>query len=323
MKDIQRIRPLAIFQLLKNYTDSTVALGSFEIANTLNLEGLPTSIKEVKEDVKLLKDWGFGVVEIEGEDRYYVPLRLFTDAELRVLLDAVEASSFITEKKTKELTDKITTLAGVGRAKKNAKKKTSIVLQKSVKHSNENVFNSIEILDACIARSLKCSFLYFDYDLEGRRVYRKERNRYVVNPLALAISEDNYYLLAYGDKYENVASYRVDRMEGVMPESEPIKDAPWLKDFDLNSYRKQAFSMFKGELTEVSLEGDVVAIDGIVDKFSESVNMLRIDDNTFRVKVKVQVSPTFFGWCATSGGRIKIVAPENVKKAYYEHLSKC
>lgn len=320
MKDNQKIRPLAIYQILKTHTDSTSALGSFEITETLNLQGLPSSIKEVKSDLKLLKEWGFGICEVPGEDLYYLSVRLFSDAELKILLDAVQAASFITEKKTLELTEKLSSLAGASRAEL---LRSGIHCFKTAKHTNENIFNSVSTLDGCIVSGLKCSFLYFDYDLGGTRVYRKERKRYIVNPLALVFSEDNYYLLAYGDKYENIASYRVDRMDKVMPEKEPIKSVSWLKNFDLASYRKQAFSMFTGELTEVSLECKRSAVDVIVDKFSEQINMLKLDEDTFRVKVKVQVSPTFFGWCATSGGRIKITAPEAVKNAYYEHISKC
>ncbi len=319
MKENQKIRPLAIYQLLKNYTDSTVAIGSFEIAQTLNLEGLPSSIKEVKEDLKLLKDWGFGVNEVRGEERYYVSTKVFSDAELRILIDAVESSAFITEKKTDELVGKISRLAGERRAE------SFVNLSKfsTVKHTNENVFNAVDTIDGCIRGGMKCSFLYFDYDVEGSRLYRKERKRYVTNPLALTFSEDKYYLIAYGDKYENVATYRIDRMDKVMPEGEKIIKPEWLKDFDINAYKKQAFSMYKGESKEVSLECDNKAVDVIIDKFGEKVNMLKLNDEKFRVKVTVQVSPTFFGWCATSGGKIKIVAPEEVKNAYYEHLSKC
>lgn len=319
MKENQKIRPLAIYQLLKNHTDSSLAIGSFEIAQTLNLEGLPSSIKEVKEDLKLLKDWGFGVNEVQGEDLYYLTSKIFSDAELRILIDAIESSTFITEKKTLELVRKLSTLAGEGRADLFRNRPGFI----TAKHTNENVFNAVATLDGCIRNGMKCSFLYFDYDVEGARIYRKERKRYLVNPLALTVSEDKYYLLAYGDKYENIASYRIDRMDKVMPECDKVATPNWLSKTDLNAYKKQAFSMFKGDLTEVSLEGDVVAVDAILDKFGEKVDMLKLDDKTFRVKVKVQVSPTFFGWCATSGGKIKIVSPEEVKIAYYEHLSKC
>lgn len=320
MKDTQKIRPLAIYQLLKNCTDSAHPMGSFEIANTLNLEGLPTSIKEVKDDVKLLKEWGFQVGEVQGEDAYYILGNLFDSAELRVLIDAVSAASFISEKKSDDLIKKLSILGG---ARKGEIYKSTITLLKTNKHTNEAVVEAVGTIDNSIIKGKKCSFLYFDYDVEGARVYRKDKKRYVVNPLTLVVNENNYYLLAYGEHYDTVTTYRVDRMAEVMGEELEIRRAEFTKDFDLNSYRKQAFSMFKGELTEVSLECDASTVDGIVDKFSESVNMLKINDKTFRVKVKVQVSPTFFGWVATAGGRIKITAPEEVKKSYYEHLSKC
>ncbi len=319
MKENQKIRPLAIYQLLKNRTDASSAMGSFEIAERLNLEGLPSSIKEVKEDLKLLKNWGFGISEIEGEDLYYLTNKVFNEVELRILVDAVEGASFITEKKTSELISKLATLAGVSKSEM-LKNRTAFTTNK---HTNESIYNAVATLDECIGSKMKCSFLYFNYSVEGTRLYRKERKRYVVNPLSLVFSGDNYYLLAYGDKYENVVTYRVDRMDKVMPENEPMSNPTWLQGFDLNHYKKQMFSMYKGDPVEVSLECDNGAVDGIIDKFGEQVSMLRLNENTFRVKVKVQISPVFFGWCATSGGRIKIVAPLDVKNAYYEHLSKC
>ena len=116
MIDNQKIRPLAIYQLLKNHTDSSVVLGTFEIAQTLNLEGLPTSIKEVKEDVKLLKEWGFGICEVKGEDAYYVSNKIFSDDELCSLIDAIESTTSITESKATELINKLARLAGFGSA---------------------------------------------------------------------------------------------------------------------------------------------------------------------------------------------------------------
>ena len=128
--------------------------------------------------------------------------------------------------------------------------------------------------------------------------------------------------MAYGDKYENVAVYRVDRMDKVEAEGESVTRADWLDPDDVASYRKRAFSMFAGKTEEVSLVADKSVTDVIVDKFGERVNMLKLDENTCRVKVKVQVSPTFFGWLATFPGKITVSAPASVREAYLEHLER-
>ncbi len=312
-------RLLGIYVLLNRLEG--VKLDVDDVIAYMHARGTDHKYKDVSRDLEYLANGNFGIeVDVEnGVKRYYAKKTFFSVAEVKILLDAVNAAAFIPERKTEELSEKITTLAG---AKKSMLERKNVMF-KTAKHTNDGVFNSIERLDESIQKGKKCSFQYFDYDIEGARLYRKERARYVVNPISLVISEDNYYLLAYGDKYENVASYRVDRMDKVQMEEEDVLKAEWLKDFDVNTFKKQAFSMFKGELTEVTLVCDKSAVDVVVDKFSEFVNMLKLDDSTFRIKVNVQVSPTFFGWCATSGGRIKITAPKEVKDAYARHLAKC
>ncbi len=319
MKEILTKIPLEIYTLLEKLEG--VSLTKQEIISYMDARGITAKAKDIEKSLEVVLNGNYGVTVTseDGVERYSIQKTVLTHAEIKILLDAVNAAAFVSERKTNELAEKILKIVGAREA--NFQRKS--ITFKTAKHTNDGVFDAVELIDASIRQGKKCSFLYFDYDVEGARLYRKERARYVVNPVSLVFSEDNYYLLAYGDKYENLASYRVDRMDKVRSEDEAIKKVEWLKNFDVETYKKQAFSMFKGELTEVTLVCDKSAVDVVVDKFSEYVNMLKLDDETFRIKVNVQVSPTFFGWCATSGGKIKITAPEEVKEAYVKHLTKC
>ncbi len=319
MKEILTKIPLEIYKLLENLEG--ISITKQEIISYMDARGIIAKTKDIEKglEVVLNGNYGITVTKEDGVERYSIQKTVLTHAETKILLDAVNAAAFVSERKTNELTEKILKIVGAREA--NFQRKN--ITFKTAKHTNESVFDAIELIDASILKGKKCSFLYFDYDVDGARIYRKERARYVVNPVCLVFSEDNYYLLAYSDKYENLASYRVDRMDKVRREDEDVVKVEWLKNFDVETYKKQAFSMFKGELSEVTLLCDKSAVDVVVDKFSEYVNMLKLDDESFRIKVNVQVSPTFFGWCATSGGRIKIVAPTDVKEAYVKHLTKC
>ncbi len=318
-KNNQKIKIMALYDILRRETDEEHPMSTAELISKLADMGIPAERKSLYEDIRVLNEYGYEVLTLrERANMYYVVDRNFDTAELRILLDAVQAAPFVTEKKTAALVDKISSLAGAHRAEL---LKKNIVCFDTVKHTNENVFYSVDTIDTCILTGRKCSFGYFDYDFEGQRVFRKGGERYLVNPVALVFSNDNYYLMAYGDKYENIVVYRVDRMDKVEAEGESVTRADWLDPNDIASYRKRAFSMFSGKTEEISLIADKSVTDAIVDKFGERVNMLKLDDNTCRVKVKVQVSPTFFGWLATFGGKITVGAPESVRSAYAEHLA--
>lgn len=315
------MKPILIYDILKRETDEEHPMTTMELVARMEAKGICAERKSIYEDIKILNKFGFEVLTARSRSNmYYVVDRGFDEPEIKILMDAVRASSFITEKKTEQLLNKLASLAGEHKAQT---LKNDIVCIAPVKHSNENVFYAVDIISNCILSNRKCSFTYFDFACDGTRSYRKDGARYMVKPVALVFNDNNYYMLAYGDKYERVATYRVDRMDSVRSECKAEKAARWLKTYDLVKYRKQAFSMFNGELREVTLECDKSMTDVVTDKFGENIVMEEVSDTKFRVKVRLQVSPTFFGWCATAGGKIKIKFPARVREAYYEHLKKC
>ena len=247
---------------------------------------------------------------------YYVVDRKFDTAELRILLDAVTAADFITEKKTKQLTDKIAELAGTHRAKLLTK---NIVYSDTAKHSNEKVYYSVDAIDRAIVTGKKVTFKYFDFDCHGQRKYRKNGEKYVVNPVALIFNENKYYLTCYSDKYLNLANYRIDRMDEVDILPEPITPAKCREEFNANKHRKQAFSMYCGETEKVTFEVDESVLDVIFDKFGEKTKFAYSGDR-FKFYANVQVSPVFYSWCAQFGNKLKLLAPANVVADYKAFL---
>lgn len=254
-------------------------------------------------------------------NEYYVVDRSFDIPELRILLDAVQAASFITPKKTEVLVDKIADLAGSHRAEV---LKKNIMRFNITKHTNEAIYYNVNEIESAIMEGKKVSFFYFDYNAHGERVFRKDKKRYVINPYATIFSNDNYYLVGYSDKYKNVAHYRIDRMEAVEVESEDITPVPAIEGFDITEHKKQVFGMFVGEEERVSIQIDNSLIDAVMDKFGENVSLTDRGDGTAQLEISVQISPAFLAWCCAFGDKLKVVFPSSLVeqiKVYIERLA--
>jgi predicted DNA-binding transcriptional regulator YafY len=308
----QKIKLLKLFDLLKENTDEENPMSTNSIVTKLNKLGISSERKTLYEDIKLLNDNGYEVLCYKSNcNKYYVSDRKFNVAELKTLIDAIQSASFITEKKTNEFIDKIAKLGGNNRAEI---LKNNIICFNTTKQCNEEIFYNISAIDEAIVEKKKISFLYFDYDLKGNKVYRKEANRYFVNPLTLVLNDSNYYLICYSDKYDNLSNYRVDRMQKVEKEKENVTEASWLKNINLSEYKKQSFSMYSGEETEIVIKFDNSMLDIIFDKFGKNLNIKSTNDNKYIAKVKIQTSPVFYSWCCTFGSKLIITSPENIIK---------
>jgi predicted DNA-binding transcriptional regulator YafY len=254
--------------------------------------------------------------QMDGHEKaYYVADRSFSVPELKILIDAVHASSFITEKKSADLIEKIAALAGSHRGEV---LKRNMVCFNTRKHSNEKILYSIDTLEEAILAQKKVIFLYFDLDENGERIYRRGGHHYVVEPVALVFNEDNYYLTCYSSRHDSTSNYRIDRMDGVkIIEELCCEKAIALRD-EVAAYTEQAFKMFGGKLEDVVLEFDRSLIGAVYDKFGESVKMMPSGENKIIATVKVRVSPTFWGWLFQFGAEMSIISPMQLQAAYYE-----
>lgn len=310
-ENFSKIKLLKIWEILKQESDEDHPLSTGELLARLEKNGVVCDRKTLYQDIAALNSFGYEVICKRGQhsNSYYVVDRSFDVPELRVLIDAVQAASFITERKTAELIDKIAALGGSNRAEI---LKRNIVEFNTTKHSNESIYYSINAIEDGILSERKISFRYFDLDRSGERQLRKDGERYVVNPVAMVFANDNYYLVCYHDKHKNTASYRIDRMLDVRVTEEPINESARPKSLKISEHRKQAFSMFGGETANVRFEADASLLDVIYDKFGEKMVITSRGDNMIEFTATVQLSPVFFGWCCTFGDKLKIVSPKTV-----------
>ena len=319
-QNFSKIKLLKIWEMLKQDTDEQHPLTTNQIIEKLKSAGIECDRKTLYQDIATLNAYGYEIIQRRGQhnNSYYVVDRSFDVPELRILMDAVQAASFITEKKTVEFIDKISALGGSNRAEL---LKKNIVAFNTTKHTNENIYYSIDKIDEAILSEKKIIFKYFDYDLQGERVFRRDGHRYVANPVTMVFSNDNYYLVCYHDNHITLTNYRIDRMAEVGVLDTPINKDAHPKGIDLCNYRKQVFSMFGGKSERVTFEVASKLIDVIYDKFGEKVGITDLGNDKFKFTVDIQISDMFFGWCCSFGDKLKIIAPKEIKFQFSEYLN--
>jgi predicted DNA-binding transcriptional regulator YafY len=312
---VLKMKMLALWEILRQDSDADHPLSTNELCRKLNAKGIPCERKSVPTDMAQFKDYGFEVEskKIGRERVYYIEDRQFSVPELKILIDAVQAATFITPKKSAELVEKLAALGGSHRAEI---LRSNIVHFNTRKHTNESIFYSVNELEQALIQKRQASFLYFDLNEKHERVYRKEQKRYIVDPIALVFLSDNYYLMCYSTKYEQIVSYRVDRMENVTVLETPACPQAQLPEEQIAAFTEQTFKMFGGETEEVTLRFSDELIGTVYDKFGEDTQMYRVDENSCGAKVTVQVSPTFWGWVFQFRGELEIVEPQELIDTY-------
>jgi predicted DNA-binding transcriptional regulator YafY len=317
----RKIKLLKLLDLLRVETDEDNPLSTNQICARLEEMGILCDRRTLSKDIALLNEHGYEILSttVGHEKAYYIADRSFSVPELKALIDAAQAASFLTKKKTAELVEKLASLGGSHRAEI---LKRNTVNFKTTKHTNEQIFYNVDALERAITEQKKILFRYFDLNEHAQRVYRREGHRYVVEPIALILNEDNYYLLCYSSRHQKTSTYRVDRMDAVTVLNESITDnALTLKD-QIGSYTEQVFKMYAGESVDIVLEFQDHLIGVVFDKFGENTQMLRVGPHKCVATVKVQVSPVFFGWLFQFAGEMRLLSPEPVTEAYREHISR-
>ena len=281
-------------EMLRQETDEEHPLRTSEICTRLNALKITCDRRTLGKDIAFLNSQGFEVMSaMRGHEKaYYIEERGFSVPELKILIDAVQATGFITEKKSAELINKIAYLGGSHRAEI---LKKNMVCFNTRKHSNEAIYYNVAFLEEALQQKQKASFYYFDLNENGEKVYRKNKERYIVEPMALVFNEDNYYLMCYSSKYDGICNYRVDRMEAVEIEDKFVSIEASIWESDIAHYTEQAFKMYGGPQEDVELEFDNALIGAIYDKFGENTKMIRLNETACVATVKVQISPTFGG----------------------------
>lgn len=311
----QKIKLLRIMEFLRAESTEGKPVSTSQIISYLNSIHISCERRTLYKDMDMLIESGANIVKTElgRENAYYMNEVSFSLAEVKTLIDAVQAANFIPADKTADLVEKLLSYAGVRRSEI---VRDNIIFYNNHKHSNQDIYENIEQIELAIRKKKQVSFYYFDLDEKRNRVYRKEKKRYITDPVALVFSEDNYYLVAYSQKYQNAVNYRVDRMDTVEVEEEPICEEALIKKRKTETYTEQVFKMYNGESELVTMEFAPDKLGVIYDKFGEGIEIRHADKGWLKIKIAVQISPTFWGWIYQLEDQIKIVSPEGIKPPF-------
>lgn len=313
MKPKQRERLLAILNLLRQESDEEHLISADQMVKLLAERGIPCERKAIYDNMSALQGMGYDVVMRHGRNGgYYLGEREFQMAELKLLVDAVQASKFITVQKSRELIRK---LSGQASRHQASSLQRQVYVAGKTKTINERIYYNIDAIHEAIAQGCKLSFRYFEYDRERKRVYRHGGAAYIVSPYALIRDDENYYLYAYSDRDQELRSYRVDRMTDIEKLTrEGLSGRAAFRTEDMTAFTDRRFGMFNGEEEDVTLRCENWVARVLIDRFGDGVTMMAETEDTFLAKVRVVVSDQFYGWLFGLGGGAVVLEPENVRK---------
>ena len=310
----QKMKLLYLMQILLERSDEDHPLTIQDILQALAEYDIKAERKSIYSDLELLRQYGLDIETRQSKTfGYYVASRQFELPELKLLVDAVQSSRFITSKKSSELIGKLSSLISRHQAKQ---LKRQVFVAERPKAINESVYYSIDTIHAAIRDGFKISFQYFDYDLSKARAYRRNGAHYSLTPLALCWSDDNYYLICYNAKYDDFNHYRVDRMNNVSI-CEEKADKLDKNRFQVAEHIKRVFGMYGGEVTKAKLRFDQSLINIVLDRFGIDIPLYKVDD-CFEITVDISASPVFLGWMAQFGQKAEIIAPDSLRQAMGE-----
>lgn len=316
----QKIKLLKLMELLRQETDEQHPMAASIVCQKLNDMEVACDRRTLTRDIQALNEYGYEVMVtmISHEKAYYVEDRSFSVPELKILIDAIQAASFVTDKKTAELIEKIANLGGSHSAEI---LQSNMVCFNTRKHSNEAIYYNIDYLEDAIEQKKKVIFRYFDLDENGQKVYRRSGHHYVVEPIALVFNEDNYYMVCHSAKHDSTANYRIDRMDAVEIIDEDICEKAVELRGSIDCFTEQAFKMYGGQPVDITIQFSDKLIGVVYDKFGEDTKMVRVNNEECVASVKVQISPTFWGWLLQFGKQMHILSPVSVIEMYNQTVA--
>ncbi|MBQ2803319.1 MAG: WYL domain-containing transcriptional regulator [Lachnospiraceae bacterium] len=314
----QKLKLLYILKMLEEHTDEKHPMSTAEIIDRLEANDIHSERKTIYDDIAKLCEFGYDIIQVHSRlgGGYYLASREFELPELKLLVDAVQSSRFITSRKSRELIKKLEQKVSKHDA---GKLQRQVYVAERVKTENESIYYSIDYIHRAIQENKQIRFCYMDWNLKKQLTPRVNGDKQV-SPWALIWREENYYLAAYDKEDDIIKHYRVDKMGKVIVLEEEREGVEQFAGIDLAAYTNQTFGMFRGEEEIVSLQFPNRYIGVVLDRFGKDTDIRVMDEETFRIRARVAVSGQFFGWLAGIGKDAKIVAPEQVRESYHNWL---
>lgn len=316
----QKLKLYYLSRIMLEKTDDDHRITMPEIRKALEAYGVTADRKSLYDDLEALSVLGIDVIgEKIGRNYYYhVGGKMFEIAELKLLVDSIQSSKFITEKKSTELIKKVTAMASEYEA---SQLKRQVVVHGRVKTMNESIYYFVDDIHRAIAENRQIGFEYMKWN-EDKQLVRRKDTLYMVSPWALTWDDENYYLIAYDEAAERIKHFRVDKIKNIRVLDDRRTGKEAFKAFDLARYAKMSFGMFGGKPTKVRIafENDLVGV--FIDRFGRDIPVYSTDTEGWsETSVEVAMSDQFLGWIFALGSKVKILGPKAVVEQYREELA--
>ncbi len=307
----QKLKLLALVEIFKECTDEEHGITMAEIIAQLQKRDIRAERKAIYSDITLLSGYGYEIESYKEKGKCYYSLvnRDFELPELKLLVDAVQASKFISEKKSNELIKKIEAQASRYQA---AQLQRQVYVANRIKTNYESVYYSIDEINQAINQNSRITFDYYDWTLKKKMELRENGRKENISPWALMWDDENYYMVAYETASGLIKHYRVDKMRKIQATGVPRDGKTEFEQFDMAVYAKKVFHMFTGTEQTVRLRFQNKMIGVVMDRFGSDVMIIPEDDGYFVINVRVNISNMFFGWIIGLGDGVKILGPEPV-----------
>ena len=306
--DNQKLKIFYILDYLQKNSHQDKPVGAQELISMLDRQhNISCDRKTVYSDIKALQDYGVDIISLPGRNGgFFVATRNFELPELKLLIDAVQSSRYLTEKKSKELIEKLCNQCNEHDAKL---MKRNVLVSGRVKSMNESIYYNVDAIQEAIAENRQITFRYFDWGLDGQRKYRDKE--YAASPYGLCQDNENCYLLALSQRH-GITSYRVDRMSDIQLTGDARVPCPELTGKNLQEHSSQLFQMYAGEATDVKLRFHRSLVNVVIDRVGKDTMLIPDGEEHFVFTVRVAVSPMFLSWVIGFGGKAKVLYPQSV-----------
>ena len=325
----RKMKLLEVRRILETETDPEHTLTANQIATKLEARGFDKpDRKGIYDDINVLNYFykpdnrrkGLQPYFIEKDEEtfgYYLDRRLFSIADIKLIIDAVQSSKFLSEAKTQELIEALETLCSKHQAKA---LKRQLIVSNRIKNMNTSIHNSVDHINYAIDNNVTIRFKYFDYDIKMRPVFRRKGEWYEISPLVMVYSDDNYYVIACDHKDGKVKNFRIDRMSKVNATINPRTGTELFTKEDAELYQTYSFNMYGGDMKNVTMRFRNNMMNTVIDKFGKKITTYAVDKDHFEIEVRVAVSPQFYGWVFGLKNYVTIVSPPEVVKGMKKHL---
>lgn len=315
----QKLKLLYIVKYLMQNSDEEHPVSTAEIIGELANNGISAERKSIYDDIEALKLFGLDIIQLKGKNGgYYIGERDFELPELKLLVDSIQSSKFITQDKTYKLIKKIESLASVYDGQLLQRQ---VFVTNRVKSMNESIYYAVDVISDAITQNRKIRYKYFEYTVEKTHRYRHDGAFYEVSPFALIWDDENYYMLAWDSDSEKMKHYRVDKMEKVNLTDCEREGTKEFEKVDMSAYTKTVFGMFGGEEQKVKLRFANHLVGAVLDRFGRDTIIIKDGNEHFVFTVNVVVSQQFLAWVFGFGNEAEIISPDEVRNEMRKQAS--